>query len=118
MKRKVPNFLNFYKFDLPHFSSINAELELWSEFRKEKTELQSTISDTFKFMDMRGFPNILEAFYILATIPITACECKRSLSTLRRIKTHNSSTMSQNRLSGPALMFIYCDPMLISTMLI
>ncbi|XP_047130019.2 52 kDa repressor of the inhibitor of the protein kinase-like [Hydra vulgaris] len=106
-KEKFLIFLNFYKSDLPHFSSINAELELWEEFWKEKTELPSTISDTLKFMDMRGFPNILEAFHILATIPITTCECERSISTLRRIKTYTRSTMSENRLNGLALMSIH-----------
>nr|XP_047137463.1 52 kDa repressor of the inhibitor of the protein kinase-like [Hydra vulgaris] len=106
-KEKFLIFLNFYKSDLPHFSSINAELELWEEFWKEKTELPSTISDTLKFMDMRGFPNILEAFHILATIPITTCECERSISTLRRIKTYTRSTMSENKLNGLALMSIH-----------
>ncbi|XP_065654903.1 52 kDa repressor of the inhibitor of the protein kinase-like [Hydra vulgaris] len=106
-KEKFLKFLNFYKSDLPHFSSIHAELELWEEFWKEKTELPSTILDTLKFMDMRGFPNILEAFHILATIPITTCECERSISTLRRIKTYTRSTMSENRLNGLALMSIH-----------
>ncbi|XP_065681492.1 52 kDa repressor of the inhibitor of the protein kinase-like [Hydra vulgaris] len=106
-KEKFLIFLNFYKSDLPHFSSINAELELWEEFWNEKTELPSTISDTLKFMDMRGFPNILEAFHILATIPIRTCECERSISTLRRIKTYTRSTMSENRLNGLALMSIH-----------
>ncbi|XP_065650443.1 52 kDa repressor of the inhibitor of the protein kinase-like [Hydra vulgaris] len=106
-KEKFLKFLNFYKSDLPHFSSIHAELELWEEFWKEKTELPSTILDKLKFMDMRGFPNILEAFHKLATIPITTCECERSISTLRRIKTYTRSTMSENRLNGLALMSIH-----------
>ena len=50
-KEKYLIFLNFYKSNLPHFSSIHAELELWKEFWKEKTELPSTISDTLKFKD-------------------------------------------------------------------
>ena len=58
-------------------------------------------------MDMRGFPNILEAFHILATIPITTCECERSISNLRRIKTYTESTLSENRLNGLALMSIH-----------
>ena len=106
-KEKFLMFLSFYKFDLPHFSLIHAELELWEEFWNEKTELPSTISDTLKFMDMRGFPNILGASHILATIPITSCECERSISTLRRIKTYTRSTMSENRMNGLALMSIH-----------
>ncbi|XP_002158295.1 52 kDa repressor of the inhibitor of the protein kinase-like [Hydra vulgaris] len=84
----------------------NTELELWEEFWKEKTELPS-ISDTLNFMDIRGFPKILEAFHILAIIPITTCKCERSISTLRRIKTYTRSTMSENRLNGVALMSIH-----------
>ncbi|XP_065680477.1 52 kDa repressor of the inhibitor of the protein kinase-like [Hydra vulgaris] len=105
MERKFLIVLNFYKPDFPHFSSINAELELWEKFWKEKTELPSTISDTLKFMDMRT--NVLEAFHILATIPITTCECERSISTLRRIKTYTRSTMLKNRLNRLALMSIH-----------
>ncbi|XP_065684766.1 zinc finger MYM-type protein 1-like [Hydra vulgaris] len=65
---------------------------------KEKTELPSTISDTPKLIDMRSFSNIL---------PITTCECERSISTFRRIKTYTRSTMSENRLNGLALMSIH-----------
>lgn len=40
----------------------------------------------------------------MATIPITSCECERSISLLRLIKTSLRSTMGQDRLNGLAML--------------
>ena len=41
---------------------------------------------------------------LAATIPVTSCECERSISMLRLIKTPLRSTMTQERLNGLAMM--------------
>lgn len=52
------------------------------------------------------FPNLAVALRIMLTIPITSASAERSFSTLKLIKTYLRSTMSQERLSGLALLAI------------
>ena len=40
-----------------------------------------------------GFENIKVILRILGTLPITSCECERSISTLRNLKNYQRSTM-------------------------
>ena len=53
------------------------------------------------------FPNIAMVLRLIATVPVTTCECERSVSDLRRLKSYLRSTMSQDRLSSLALMHIH-----------
>ncbi|CAF3454693.1 unnamed protein product, partial [Rotaria socialis] len=53
-----------------------------------------------------GLPVMNKLFKILWTIPVNTCECERSFSTLRRIKTYLRSTTGEDRLSGLALLNI------------
>ena len=55
------------------------------------------------------FPIIYGSLKILGTVPVTTCECKRSISVLRRTKTYLRSTMGQNRFSDLALLYIRRD---------
>ena len=105
-KKKFLEFLEFYKSDLPHPTSIAAELDLWENFWKDKKELPLTVASLLK-TDLRGFPNIHEAFLILGTLPITTCECERSVSAIRRLKTYTRSSMDQTRFNSLALMSIH-----------
>ena len=57
----------------------------------------------------KSFPNIYTVLCILGTIPVTSCECERSVSVLRRLKTYLRNTMTQSRLNGLALMSIHRD---------
>lgn len=67
-----------------------------------------SVADTIKNIDEIAFPNIYVALKILAVIPVTSCECERSISALRRIKTWLRSTMEE-RLNGLAMMHINND---------
>ena len=111
-KRDFLEFVRFYESDMPHPTSITAELDLWENFWKERdmnSKLPQTVSDTLKIVDLRGFPNIFEAFLILGTLPITTCECERSISVIRRLKNYSRSTMSESRFNGLALLQIHQD---------
>ena len=55
------------------------------------------------------FPNIKSLLQIALTLPVTPCECERSFSQLKLLKTTLRSTMSERRLSGLALMKIHRD---------
>ena len=52
------------------------------------------------------FPNIHHLLQIVCTIPVTSCECEHSVSVLRHLKTYLRSKVTQERLSGLALMHI------------
>ncbi|KAL6530818.1 hypothetical protein OROGR_014678 [Orobanche gracilis] len=62
------------------------------------------ILEFVKKMDM--FPNILVAYRVLLTIPITVASAERSFSKLKLIKSYLRTSMSQDRLNGLALLSI------------
>ncbi|XP_065671953.1 52 kDa repressor of the inhibitor of the protein kinase-like [Hydra vulgaris] len=86
---------------MPHPTSIHAELDLWETFWNNQSVVPSYS------IDMRGFPNIMEGFLIMGTIPITTCECERSISIIRRLKTYMRSRMTESRFNSLALMSIH-----------
>ena len=53
-----------------------------------------------------SFPNAYIAYRILLTIPITVASAERNFSKLKLIKSYLRSTMSQERLSGLAILSI------------
>jgi len=55
------------------------------------------------------FPNLHVLPRVALTLPITSCESERSFSQLKLIKTSHRSTMTNNRLTGLALMKINRD---------
>ena len=52
------------------------------------------------------FPNACISFRILLTIPVTIASAERSFLKLKLIKSYLKSTMSQERLSGLAILSI------------
>ena len=62
--------------------------------------------DALKECDGLSYPNIRVLLELALTLPITSCECERSFSQLKLIKTSHRSTTSAHRLSGLALMKI------------
>ncbi|KAK9062183.1 hypothetical protein SSX86_019369 [Deinandra increscens subsp. villosa] len=62
------------------------------------------IMEFAKKMDM--FPNVLLAYKILLTIPVTVASAERSFSKLKLLKTYLRSTMTQERLNGLAILSI------------
>ena len=45
----------------------------------------------------------------MATVPVTTCECERSVSVIRRVKTYLRSTMEHDRFSALALLHVRRD---------
>ena len=62
------------------------------------------IMEFAKEMDM--FPNVLVAYRILLTVPVTVASTERSFSKLKLLKSYLRSTMTQERLNGLAILSI------------
>jgi len=66
--------------------------------------------DILKFVKRMGcFPNVLVAYRILLTIPVTVASAERSFSKLKLVKTYMHSTMKQERLNGLATIALEND---------
>ena len=89
-------------------NTIIPELHMWETYwsTTHRGAIPSTLSETLQMtLPMKSsFPNIYAALRVLATVPVTSCECERAISVLRRLKTYLRSTMSEERLNGLALM--------------
>ena len=74
----------------------------WKTQHKKNLPVPKTLSTTLKeIRDMKvTFPTIFTALQLLVTIPVTTCECERSNSVLKRLKTYLRSTIGQERLNG------------------
>ena len=65
------------------------------------------MGSTLKAVKVELFENIKMALQILATLPITSCECERSFSAFRRLKNYTRTTMVEDRLNGLAMMYVH-----------
>lgn len=98
----------------PETNDFDVEaLELLSEI---KTLLRMLPINSLKAIDLLQylvtnsfdeiFPNLVVALRILLTLPVSVASAERSFSKLKLIKTYLRSTMSQERLSGLAIISI------------
>ena len=110
-KAEFMKFVAAYSDDMPNYLSIHAELGLWETMWKDGFEkvVCNSIAATLKSCNNIAFPNIFTALKILAVVPVTTCECERSVSALRRMKTWLRNTMVTERLNGLAQMHINDD---------
>ena len=69
----------------------------------------STVVSTLVEVEQSIFPNIAHLLTLLSVLPVTSCEAERSISALRPLKTYMRSSMSQERLTGLALMHVHID---------
>lgn len=94
-----------YSEDLPNPSSLETELHLWKcKWSCFSKPLPDTPADALVHASQRNIHHLLR---LICTLPVTSCDCERSISVLRRLKTYPRSSMGQERLSGLALMHIH-----------
>ena len=88
-------------------------MDIWENYwgPQCKENLPDRVSTTLSVVaDMKmTFPFILSSLRLLGTIPVTTCQCERSISSLRRLKTYTRSTMGQDRLNGLAPLHVHLD---------
>ena len=109
-KEKFKSFSLFYEDDLPNPLRLNAELEIWEKYWVDfKGMRPEIIAQTLKTVDLKVFQNLNVVLRILATIPVTTCECERSFSALRKLKHYTRTTMVSEQLNGLALMYIHSE---------
>ena len=92
---------------------LPTKYDMWVMRRKQqqaaKAEIPNTLVDALRSCSELQFPNLHGLLRVALTLPITSCESERSFSQLKLIKTSHRSTMTNNRLSGLALMKINLD---------
>ena len=104
-QEKFKSFAEFYAADLPNFTALDGELQLWAKYWETYEGAHpDNISSTLKAVSFQSFENIKVALRILGTLPVTSCECERTFSAMRRLKNYNRSTMIGERLNGLALL--------------
>ena len=68
-----------------------------SETCKADTEALNTPEKALKQLDKDLYPNIYTLLTFAATVLVTSCECERSISMLRLIKTSLRSAMTRDQ---------------------
>ena len=99
----------FFEDDVESMDLLETELHQWFRKWKEQKQKPGTIESTLAECDEQFYPNIKTVLRICGCFPVTSCECERSISILRLLKTYLRSTMGQERLRGLALMYIHRD---------
>ncbi len=87
----------------------------WKQQTTSGNELPNKLVDVLDACSSLQFPNLSVLLRLALTLPVSSCECERSFSQLKIIKTYLRSTMTGSRLIGLALMKIhreYCDKLL------
>ena len=89
----------------------------WKQQHATSSDIPHKLVDALHSCSELQFPNLHVLLQVALTLPITSCESERSFSQLKLIKTSHRSTMTNNRLSGLALMKINrnrCNELLLS----
>ena len=108
---KVLEVGQLYEVDLPSVSALKSELHSWyTRWKSTEREygcaaLPSSLATTLPKIS-KFYPNIKALITVLCTLPVTSCSAERSL---KRIKCVFRSGMTNERLSGLALLHLHQD---------
>ena len=106
--KKINLFADLFKDGFPCAKVLEAELDLWDTYWLESKDcLPENISSTLKRIPFNGSNNIKVSLGILDTSPVTTCNCERSFSVMRRLKTYTRSTTFSERLNEIARMHVH-----------
>jgi len=114
-RNKLRAFLDQYS-DFLNLDYIDAELDLWETFWEKESPYFEAHRLLYvgkllllfeKYAIKTTFPNIYQCLKIIGTIPVTTCECERSISVIRRLKDYKRTTMKQDRFNNLALIYVH-----------
>ena len=90
---------------------IKSELQLYQAFiaRELQDPTNATATAIFRALDKLSYPVVGAGLQLLMTYVVSSATAERSFSTLKRLKTYLRSTMSQDRLSGLAMLHTHSD---------
>ena len=71
------------------------------------SELPKNITSAYSKCSPQTFPTLHKIFSIFLTTPVGSVSCERSFSALRRLKLWTCYSMTEERLSGLAMMLIH-----------
>ena len=109
-RKKTIDYSQLIIGSLPSAHSLTAELDCWQmKWDAKDCDPPNSVTCTLRETSPVMYPNVYTMLKLCATLPVTSCECERSFSMIKQLKTHIRSTMGQERLSGLALMNIHRD---------
>lgn len=89
---------------------LKSEIDFWTLEWQKKFQLNENVPDsaleTYKKCNAEIYPTLKIILQILCTLPVTVASAKRSFSALKRLKGWLRSNMTQERLTGLALLII------------
>uniref|UniRef100_A0A7N0SZK7 HAT C-terminal dimerisation domain-containing protein n=1 Tax=Kalanchoe fedtschenkoi TaxID=63787 RepID=A0A7N0SZK7_KALFE len=94
-----------------HDNAIDVDLDdLYSELKVLQVTLPNDCISSLKILEfvkvVDCYPNVMIAYRILLTVPVTVASAERSFSKLKLLKTYLRSSMSQERLNDLAILSI------------
>ncbi|KAM7430177.1 hypothetical protein ABFA07_019069 [Porites harrisoni] len=107
--QQLTDLVDLYKDDLPSPQLFSSEFRRWKIMVQNGRIAADSCASSLKACDPDDFPNLYMLLKIAATLPVTTCECERSISTMRRLNNYMRCTMGESRLSSLALMHIKYD---------
>ena len=102
----IERMLEAYGADLPCPLVFEEEFAIWKHKWKDvpAKECPADLMASLQHADKMLFPNINCLLRILCTLPVTSCECERSISVLRHLKSYMRANIGEERLTGLALL--------------
>ncbi|XP_071168482.1 52 kDa repressor of the inhibitor of the protein kinase-like [Mytilus edulis] len=101
------NDFEYFVVDLPSPSILEQEMHMWKLKWANESDPPSDINTALQNCNFIIFPNVHQILKICGTFTVTSCECERSISRLRLVKTYFRSTMSTSRLSSLIMMYAH-----------
>jgi hypothetical protein len=108
--KDVASAVRFYKSDcnLASEAEIRSEFEQWKDFCL-RMSVQNRPQSPLHALDIvpQRYENIRSLLQIFCTLPVTTCTAERAFSAMKLLKTYLRNTMTDERLTGLALMYIH-----------
>ena len=88
--------------------TLQIQLEMFKQTYKAESLQEAKVSYRSMEHAVRSlFPQVLILLKLLLVCPVSSCECERSFSALRRLKTWLRTTMTQRRLNHISICHVH-----------